>query len=194
MSRFVRRWSNWGTSGAPASGFDPETPSLGTDKADKIPSVGFVSRQGQHPDLDLEGGPRKAVPEIGPEKPSQRTDKTDKRASVSSVSGQGERSQVDSVAGRCSRCRTLEAQGVRILLCSCGHTAKLPPAPRPQPQDLGYSLAHVRRHAPDLSPVQRESFDYWLDLYLDGGWSREDAERAAFRRAMLPPPAPRRRE
>jgi hypothetical protein len=93
---------------------------------------------------------------------------------------------------RCARCQALEAQGVRILLCStCGHTAELPPAPRPQPRDLAYSLAHVRLHAPDLLPVQREWFEYWLDLYLDAGWTREDAERAAFRRAMHSPPAPR---
>lgn len=56
-------------------------------------------------------------------------------------------------------------------------------------RDLVYSVAHVRRQAPDLSPVQREGFDYWLDLYLDRGWSREDAERGAFRRPMQSPPA-----
>lgn len=101
----------------------------------------------------------------------------------------------DNRAWRCARCRALEAQGVRILLCStCGHTAKLPRAPRPQPQDLIYSLAHVRRHAQDLSPVQGEWFDYWLDLYLDGGWSQEEAERAAFRRAKHSAPAPQQGE
>ena len=145
MSRFVRRWANWGSSGAPTSGFDPETP-------------------------------------------SQRTDKTDKRGSVSFVSGLEARSKVDSVAERCPRCQALEAQGVRILLCStCGYTAALPPAPRPRLEDLAHPLDHVRQHVPGLAPLQRERFDYWLDLYLDGGWSREDAERGAFRRAVESP-------
>jgi len=119
-------------------------------------------------------------------------DKTDKRGSVSFVSGLDDHPRVDSVAERCPRCQALEARGVRILLCSCGYTAQLRPAPQPQPRDLVYSLAHVRQHADGLSPVQREWFDYWLDLYTDGGWSREDAERGAFRRAMHSRPAPRK--
>ena len=191
MSRFVRRWANWGTSGAPPSELDPDTRSQRTDKADKSPSVGFVSDPAEHPGLDFEMPSRPPDSETSPETRSQRTDKTDRSPSVSFVSGLEARSKVDSAAGRCPRCRALEAQGVRILLCSCGYTAELPPAPRPGPKDLVYSLDHVRQHAADLSAVQREWFDYWLDLYLDGGWSREEAERAAYRRAMHSAPAPR---
>ena len=199
MSHFIRRWANWGTaerSSAPeqASARSSGTPDHGTDNADKSPSVSVVSGLAEHPGLDFEEPSRRAYPEISPEKRSQRTDKTDKSPSVSFVGGLGARSKVDSVAERCPRCQALEAQGVRILLCSCGYTAQLRPAPQPQPRDLVYSLAHVRQHAPDLSPVQHEWFDYWLDLYTDGGWSREDAERGAFRRAMHSPSAPTNRE
>ena len=192
MSHFIRRWANWGTaerSSAPeqASARSSGTPDHGTDNADKSPSVSVVSGLAEHPGLDFEEPSRRAYPEISPEKRSQRTDKTDKSPSVSFVSGLDDRPRVDSVAERCPRCQALEARGVHILLCSCGYAAELPPAPRPRPEDLAHPLDHVRQHVPGLAPLQRERFDYWLDLYLDGGWSREDAERGAFRRAVESP-------
>lgn len=89
-----------------------------------------------------------------------------------------------STSARCARCIELEAQGVETLICSrCGYVADIP-TPVPTAQDLTFPLAYVREQVPSLPPVYREEYDWWLDLYLHVGWSREDSERAAFRRAL----------
>lgn len=194
MSRFVRRWANWGTPDggeAAAPEFIAEKPSQRTDKADKRTSVGFVSGQPERSGPNPGGGVPPLDSESSTKTPSQRTDKTDKTPSVSFVSAQNAHHEAVSGAGRCDRCQDLDAQGVRILFCStCGRIGDHPPAPQPQPRDLAYPLAYVRQHAPGLPPIYRERFDYWLDLFLDAGWTQEHAERAAFRRVMLSPPAP----
>jgi hypothetical protein len=96
------------------------------------------------------------------------------------------------VFSRCRRCQDLDAQGVKILICSdCGYVADRP-APEPRPEDLALSLSYVRAQLPGLSPADRERFDYWLDIALSFGWGQEVAERAAFGRLLrFPPGGPR---
>jgi len=90
---------------------------------------------------------------------------------------------------RCERCQELESRGVRTLICSaCGFHAKLPEI-RPTPDDLKYSLDLVRRELPDLSRRSRGLYDYWLELTMDAGWDREEAERGAFRRSLTSMPS-----
>ena len=54
------------------------------------------------------------------------------------------------------------------------------PPPAPPPPDLSYALEEVRAQLPDLSPGQREVFDYAAEIYLSEGVPQEEAERGAF--------------
>lgn len=85
---------------------------------------------------------------------------------------------------RCERCLELEAKGVATLLCSrCGYVAESP-ARKPHREELAVSASRLRRQLPRLTPGERETFDYWLDVYLSFGWSREETERAALSRTL----------
>jgi hypothetical protein len=93
---------------------------------------------------------------------------------------------------RCSECARLEAREVTVLRCAaCGYKAVAGAHPAPQPGDLAYPLAYVREQAPGLYQPHRGRFLHWVRQYQAEGWTRDDAERAAFRRVMLSPPARR---
>jgi hypothetical protein len=79
-----------------------------------------------------------------------------------------------------------------VLHCAeCGYEARAGAHPAPRLGDLAYPLGYVRTHAPGLYEPYQSRFRYWTSRFEDAGWTREDAERAAFRRVMLSPPAAR---
>ena len=61
--------------------------------------------------------------------------------------------------------------------------AEVEPSGYPPP-DLKYSWEEVQRRLPTLTPGHREVFDYWLEAYLEKGWTQEDSERGAFAQTM----------
>jgi hypothetical protein len=92
---------------------------------------------------------------------------------------------------RCSECDRLEHQGVTVLHCAeCGYEAPAGAHPAPRPGDLIYPLSFVRKDAPSLYEPYLGRFRYWTSRFEAAGWTREDAERAAYRQVMLSPPAP----
>lgn len=52
------------------------------------------------------------------------------------------------------------------------------------PPDLTHSVLEVRQRLPGLTPGHRTYFDYWVDLYISGGYGQEDAERGAFAKTL----------
>ena len=85
---------------------------------------------------------------------------------------------------RCARCLAQEAQGVKVLVCSCGYVAELE-MPRPSAEDLKHTPAYVREQVQTLHQPYLGMWRYWVELYTSEGWSREHAERGAFRRVLL---------
>jgi hypothetical protein len=147
-------------------------------------------------DWEKPGTPRHATdrtdktPVRSPDTPKNRTDKTDKSPSVSFVSRTGEASRSFGRSSPCPECRDLEAKGVTVLHCAtCGYEVPAEPRPQPRPGDLVYPLAYVRVQAPGLHEPYLGRFRHWTWRFREAGWSQEDAERAAFRRVLLSPPA-----
>jgi len=94
------------------------------------------------------------------------------------------------VTPRCERCLEDIAAGIRVLNCSeCGPFINETPASPPTAEDLKYSLEACRLELHDWKVQKRNAelvtFDYWVGLYQGGGWSQEEAERGAFRRALI---------
>ncbi len=83
----------------------------------------------------------------------------------------------------CAQCLAREAQGIKVLACSCGYFAELEML-RPSAEDLRYSLAYVQDQVRTLHQPYLGMWRYWVDLYESEGWGREEAERGAFRRVL----------
>ncbi len=64
--------------------------------------------------------------------------------------------------------------------------AQVRPLP-PTAADLVYSLETVRKELPLFPAWAKELHSEWVEIYTEGGWSAEQAERAALRRVLRNP-------
>lgn len=93
---------------------------------------------------------------------------------------------LEALRSRCSRCLELDALGVRVLACPvCSH--RLLPPEQPSPDALWFPLFHRAQDRGQLLESQQIRWRYCVLRFLKLGWSREDAELAAFRRVVRLP-------